>query len=145
MIEFNIVWASNKLNMISYFRKSFKLYIKVKIKQQNWVSVSFKNIFEKAVNIEKKTYLNCNAIVWNSDAYSFRSYFFSYIIFSKIQIQRFRTKKSNPKEFKPKKFKLTNQKPLSYPILISLILKKLFVKIRRKNILKRNKSKKTLL
>ena len=49
--------------MICYFREDLKLSIKVKIEQQDWESVNFEEIVQKAVNVEVKAGLRSSTMV----------------------------------------------------------------------------------
>ena len=94
------------MTIIYYFQKSFKFFIKVKIKQQDQASINFKKIVQRAVNIKAKISLRSSIIVWDLDIYYFKDHYLSYSISSKVPIQN-----SNNKNFscsKNPKFKNLN-------------------------------------
>lgn len=55
--------ALKKSTIIRYFRKSFKFFIKIKIKQQNRILANLKEILQKAVNIKAKASLRSSTLV----------------------------------------------------------------------------------
>lgn len=60
------------------------LFIKVKIEQQNRVSISFKRIIQKIINIKTKTNFKSYAIIYNLNFYYLKSYCLSYNISIKV-------------------------------------------------------------
>lgn len=66
-MEFDVDRALDKLIMIWYFREGLKLLIKVKIEQQNRTSTHFKEIVQKAVNVEAKADLQSSIMVWDAN------------------------------------------------------------------------------
>ena len=57
----------NKLTMICYFWEGFKPFIKVKMEQQDWESVNFEEIVQRAINAEAKAGLKSTIMVQDSD------------------------------------------------------------------------------
>lgn len=55
ILEFDIDGTPKEPTIIHYFWESFKLFIKVEIKQQNCASTSFEEMVQQAVNVEAKT------------------------------------------------------------------------------------------
>ena len=84
--------------MIRYFWKSLKPSIKVEMEQQDRVSTSFKEIVQKAVNIEAKADLKSSIMVRHIDSCCPRSHCLSQNISIKVQIQGLTVKKSKPEE-----------------------------------------------
>ena len=93
--------------MISYFRKGFKPSIKVKIEQQDWESIDFEEMVQKAVNAEAKAGLKSSTMVRNLDICYSRGHRLSNSTASKVQTQRTTAKDSHPEELKVKKTRLT--------------------------------------
>ena len=53
--------------MIYYFQKGLKPCIKVEMKQQDWESVSFKEIMQRVINVEAKVGLKSSIMIQDSD------------------------------------------------------------------------------
>ena len=73
--------------MICYFWEGLKLFIKVKIEQQDWESMNFKEMVQRAVNAEPKSGLKSSIMVWDSDTHCPRDYRPSHNTSSKMQTQ----------------------------------------------------------
>ena len=102
--------------IICSFWKNFKSFIKVKIKQQNWISTSFEKITQKVVNVEVKVDLKSSIMIWNANFYYSKHNYLSQNTFAKVQTQDSTTKNSKSEESKPNNFKPANRKTptLSY-------------------------------
>ena len=87
--------------MIRYFQEGLKPSIKVKIEQPDWASTSFKEMVQRAVNVEAKAGLKSSTMVWDLDARCPRGHRLSHNISSKVQTHGSRDL-SRPKETKPK-------------------------------------------
>ena len=93
--------------MICYFWKSFKLSIKVKIKQQDWESMNFKEIVQRAVNAKAKAGLKSSTMVQDLDICYLRGYRSSNSTALKVQTQKTITKDFHPEKPKVKKTRPT--------------------------------------
>ena len=98
---------------------------------------------QKAVNAEAKTGLKSSIMVQNTDFCCFRGHHLFQNTSAKVQTQGLTTKEFKPEKSKPKNLKLANRKTSILPHINKP--KKLFTKIRRKSILKRSGTRKTLL
>ena len=57
----------NELTIICYFREDLKPSIKVEMEQQDWKSVNFKEMIQRAVNVKAKAGLRSIILVRDSD------------------------------------------------------------------------------
>lgn len=65
------------------------------MEQQDHISISFKEIIQKAIIAKAKTGLQSNAIVWDANFCCSRDYCLSINIASKLQTQETTAKKSH--------------------------------------------------
>ena len=130
--------------MICYFRKRFKLSIKIEIEQKDRESVIFEEMMQKAVNIEIKTGLRSSTIVRDLDAYCPQSHCSSHATLAKVQTQEFNTKKFKRKESRPKESKLAKDKTLAAPRFKSTKLGKTSRIDKKGSILRKNKAGKKI-
>ena len=93
--------------MICYFWEGHKPSIKVEIEQQDWESMDFEEMVQKAVNAESKAGLRSNTMVRNSDICCPRGHRPSNSTASKVQTQGITTKDSHPEEPKVKEIRPT--------------------------------------
>ena len=96
--------------MICYFRESLKPSIKVEIEQQNWESMDFKEMVQKAINTEANVDLKSNIMAQNSHIHYPRGHCPSNSTVSKVQTQGTTGKESKSEEAKPKELKLAEGK-----------------------------------
>ena len=94
--------------MICYFRKSLKSSIKVEMEQQDWESMNFEEIMQRAVNAEVKAGLKSSTIIQDLDIRYPRSHRSSNSTTSKVQTKEITTKDSHPEEPKVKKTRSTS-------------------------------------
>ena len=71
--------------MICYFQEGLQPSIKVKIEQQDWESVNFEEMVQRAVNAEAKAGLKSTTMIQNSDIRCPRGYRPSNNTTSKVQ------------------------------------------------------------
>ena len=89
--------------MICYFREGLKPSIKVKMEQQDWESVNFEEMVQRAVNVETKAGLKSTTMVQDSDIHCPQGHSPSNNTTSKMQIQGTAVKDSSrPEEPKTK-------------------------------------------
>ena len=96
--------------MICYFRKGLKFSIKIKIKQQDWKFVNFKEMIKRAVNVKVKARLRSSTMVRDSDIRYFRGHFLSNNTTFNVQTKETTAKDSHSYEPKVKKVKLTSSR-----------------------------------
>ena len=96
--------------MICYFREDLKPSIKVKIEQQNWETMDFEEIMQRAINVEAKAGLRSSAMVRDSDICCPQSHCLSNSTTSKVQTQGTSAKEPHPEESRTKKAKLAKEK-----------------------------------
>ena len=105
LLEFDPIQTPDKLIMICYFWEGLKPSIKVEMEQQDWESMDFEEMVQRAVNAKAKAGLRSSTIVWKSDARCFRGYRLSHNTSSKVQTQGSkdfsRSEESKPKNPKP--------------------------------------------
>ena len=87
--------------MICYFREGLKPCIKVEMEQQDWESIDFKEMVQRAINTEAKAGLRSSTMVRDSDARCPRDYRSSHNTSSKVQTSGSKDS-SRSEEFKPK-------------------------------------------
>ena len=93
--------------MICYFWKGLKPFIKVEMGQQDWECIDFKEMVQRAVNVEAKAGLRSSTIFRNSDAHCPRGHRLSHYTSSKVQTKgssykdSSRSEKPKPKDPKP--------------------------------------------
>ena len=91
--------------MICYFREGLKSSIKIEIEQQDWESMDFKEMVQRAVNAEVKVGLRSSTMVRESDARCPRGHRLSHNTSLKVQTQgsknSSRSEEPMPKDPKP--------------------------------------------
>ena len=58
--------------------------LKLKLSNKNQISISFKKMMQKVVNVKSKESLRSSVIIWDIDSYYFKDYYLFYNIFAKI-------------------------------------------------------------
>ena len=71
--------------MICYFQEDFKPSIKIEMEQQDWESIDFEEIMQKAISKEAKADLKSSAIVQELDIHCPRGHRPSNSTASKVQ------------------------------------------------------------
>ena len=80
------------------------------MEQQDWAFTSIKEIMPRAINVEGKTGLKSNIMVWNIISHCSRGHYPSQNTATKVQTQALTAKEFKPEEFRPKDLKLANRK-----------------------------------
>ena len=114
------------------------------MKQPDWEFVNFEKMMQRAVNAKAKTDLRSNAMVRDLDAHCPRSHCFTHATLVKVQTQGFNTKESKPKEFWPKELKSAKSKNPAPPHSEFTELGKTSRINKKKTILKKNETRKTV-
>ena len=115
LIEIGTIGAPNEPTMICYFQEGLKPLIKVEMEQQDWPSTSFKEIVQRAVNVEAKAGLRSSTMIRNSDARCPKGHRPSYNTSSKVQTQGITVKEPRVKEPRPKEVKQDDGKAPAPP------------------------------
>ena len=87
--------------MICYFQEGLKPSIKVEMEQQDWESMDFEEMVQKAVNAEVKAGLRSSTMIQDSDAHCLKGHHPSQNTFLKVQTQG-SSHKDSPCSEKPK-------------------------------------------
>ena len=96
----------DELTMIYYFQENLKLFIKIKIEQQNRKSVNFEKLIQKSVNAKAIAGLKSIIMVQDSDLCCSQGHCLSNSITSKMQTEKITTKDfSRPQKLKIKDLK----------------------------------------
>ena len=101
--------------MICYFWEGLKPSIKVEIEQQDRETMDFKEMVQKAVNVEAKAGLRSSAMIQDSDIRCPQGHRPSNSTASKLQTQETPVKEPCPEESSTKKAKQAKEKALALP------------------------------
>ena len=105
--------------MICYFQKGLKLFIKIEIKQQDWKSMDFEKMVQRAVNVELKAGLRSSKIIRESDARCPKGHRPSHNTSSKVETQETTAKEPRTEKSTPKEASWSTARPPLRPALMS--------------------------